>query len=283
MLDFKKWAKYLSPKEVESSSVLSAENIAKMVKASFGHDLLTDGFEEINKFFRPTQKLLDPYNDFASASQLGGWTSYKFHYTYSMPPRLNFKYFNADETKKEPATFEVNLMEPLVGWKSWKIKNEFLFSPSYGTVWKPDEALVATCGGSSGLFNEPHEPHTEDCPQDGHSCGIYAADKRKETTSYEGDVYGLVYGWGRYIRGDQGWRAQFAYPRSFYLRPEQVDLIPVLAKYHVPILVETPTLVYKPEEDGYTNEYRNAEANWNSGTAPEPGPDEDFDSYDEED
>jgi hypothetical protein len=71
-------------------------------------------------------------------------------------------------------------------------------------------------------------------------------------------VLGEVYGWGRYIRGDIGWRAQYAYPKCFYLKANQMNHVDFLRTFHVPIYIEQPIKIYNPEEDGY--EHRNDEA-----------------------
>jgi hypothetical protein len=55
-----------------------------------------------------------------------------------------------------------------------------------------------------------HQSPLESC-----SCGIYAL---KETSRCLGDIYGEVYLWGKVIEHEDGWRAQFAYPRSFVVR-----------------------------------------------------------------
>ena len=52
------------------------------------------------------------------------------------------------------------------------------------------------------------------------------------------------------------------------LEYDDVELIEPLKKYHVPIYIEQPALIYNPEEDGY--EYRKDEANGNFGAAEEP-------------
>ncbi len=147
-------------------------------------------------------------------------------------------------TPPSPDTaFEVNMMECLVGWKSWSLtqgKSLPILSPTYPVHWPPGEALVANC--HHGCKETPNQ----NC-----ACGIYAVDSRKEALKY-GEFMGEVYGWGRYVRGDKGWRAQKAYPKSFYLEPGQESLIDVLKVYRVPIFIRDPLRVYDPEEDGYT-------------------------------
>lgn len=93
------------------------------------------------------------------------------------------------------------------------------------------------------------------------------AEKRLNATrmkmTINDNILGEVFGWGRYVRGGIGWRSQFAYPKSFYLKSSQVNLIDHLRPYHVPIYVEQPVLIYNPEEDGY--EHGTHEAHRNLG------------------
>jgi hypothetical protein len=152
-----------------------------------------------------------------------------------------------------PTPFEVNMMEPLAGWKGWKLDGGLLCSPAYPVVWSSDRPFEARCTACA------------ESPSEGHSCGIYAADSAEAVQRY-GVFHGEVWGWGRYVRGSQGWRAQFAYPKSFHLKHGQADLIEALKRYHVPIFIDEPLRVYDPEEEGYFG-YRNSEEDGHRGTA----------------
>jgi hypothetical protein len=75
-------------------------------------------------------------------------------------------------------------------------------------------------------------------------------------------VLGEVYGWGRYIRGDEGWRSQYQYPKAFHLPVDAApEMLEGLKKYHVPIYVEQPQLLYNPAEEGYEDADRDDETN----------------------
>jgi len=187
-------------------------------------------------------------------------------------------FWSSIEEKTEPCKpdseeFEVNMMEALVGWRQWKVHpvKKYLMSQfdhdGSITTWKPHKALAAKC------HKEQHAVPAEFC-----TCGIYAKDSMSEL-DYIG-VYGEVYGWGRYVRGETGWRAQYAYPKSFYLTAEYArnvhpNTIDILKSYHVPIVMEQPVLFYSPEEEGY--EHRKDEENWNIRTRPKSPADEDAD------
>jgi hypothetical protein len=167
--------------------------------------------------------------------------------------------------------FEVNMMEALVGWKSWKIRKVSIAGVNLGMLlysqrspkapWYPDKAYEAKCESGRGCSKVPAE---NDC------CGIYAADKPETAHSY-GDVLGEVSGWGRYVRGEDGWRAEFAYPKAFHLKVGQEDLIDDLRKYHVPIFVQQPLRIYNPAEEGYDGNWQE-EADGDSGADQESNP-----------
>jgi hypothetical protein len=158
----------------------------------------------------------------------------------------------ADEPAPPPkpeVKFEVNLMEALVGWKGWGVSTKegqkgLLVTSGGACVWLPDEAMKAKCR------NNPNHVGVvfENC-----TCGFYATDKKEGAKGY-GQVLGQVYGWDRYVRGSEGWRAEYAYPKMFLLKEDQVDLVDQLRAYHCPIYVEQPVLLYSPKEDGYEGE-----------------------------
>lgn len=137
--------------------------------------------------------------------------------------------------------FEVNMVEALVGWKRWKMDNRLLLSTN-GTYWLAEKPVQAVC--NCNLAYQSLGGHWQ------HTCGIYSADEAFEIEGY-GPVLGQIYGWGRYIRGNKGWRAQFAYPKCFYLQKNQANLIDVLKKYRVPIFIDEPLQIYDPREDGF--------------------------------
>lgn len=148
-------------------------------------------------------------------------------------------YYLPDEPKmSEEVPFEVNLTEALVGWRGWRIsKNGYLESLNNGYKWTPDTMFKAKC------------KRCKELPAEHHTCGIYAADSVDSVPSHT--VLGEVYGWGRYVRGNSGWRCEFAYPKALYLKSNQADLIDKLRAYHVPIYIDQPLKIYDPSEDGY--------------------------------
>lgn len=177
----------------------------------------------------------------------------------------------AKENPKKPAEvdFEVNMMEALIGWKSWYIDSGILKSNSGNCLWHPEKAVEATCHMDCAKVPAEH-----------HTCGIYASESRSTAEEY-GDVLGIVYGWGRYIRHEGGWKAQFAYPRCFYLSESQLNLVDQLKQYHVPIYVSQPVNFYNPSEEGYDG-YWTEEENGDCGAAEVSNPDEERSSHEDD-
>lgn len=189
---------------------------------------------------------------------------------------IGFNFGFVEKPKVEPPPpppdepFEVNMMEALVGWRAWYVGASEICSMNSGTFWHIDQALESECLSQLHLKSKPvvHER----C-----SCGIYAVDQRDEIPYNESPefVIGQVYGWGRYVRGVAGWRAQFAYPKAFHLRQSQVtpEMMSTLRGYHVPIYVKTDVKFYSPEEDGYG--YGETDQNGDRGAVDGAGAQED--------
>ena len=119
------------------------------------------------------------------------------------------------------------LREPIVGWRQWNFMYpHFLANLRQDTIYVPREKLEARCEQED--HSEQQAPHLT-C-----SCGIYAY---KEKPRLLGDIritYGrplappvsglrLVYGeinlWGKVIEHEDGYRAQFGYPKRLWCTP----------------------------------------------------------------
>ena len=111
-----------------------------------------------------------------------------------------------------------------------------------GIGWRPGEAFTAECK-TQGC----HEVPRSDC-----TCGIYASkslDHLRRIGYTENRIHGEVCLWGTIIEHEDGWRAQFAYPKNFVL---PLSLVPFamgeieswlasLAAYGCDILVDGKT------------------------------------------
>lgn len=123
-----------------------------------------------------------------------------------------------------------DLIEPILGWRCWKIGSDGLLHALHGggrhialggpgPVWEPRKAVVASCNSEHWMSDaltrqargEQMTPHI--APMPNCSCGFYAARLLRNTQApYDGFAYGLVALWGRVEEHASGWRAQYAYP-----------------------------------------------------------------------
>jgi len=106
-------------------------------------------------------------------------------------------------------------VSPIVGYRAWLLGPRGLMSLN-GEFWHPNQMLQAVCRRSVNLHTPPHG----DC-----SCGIYAAksfDQLRGIGYAELGVCGEVHLWGTVVEHKLGWRAQFAYPKTFVVGPENL-------------------------------------------------------------
>jgi hypothetical protein len=134
-------------------------------------------------------------------------------------------------------------IEPIVGWRCWSLTDAGQLEslvPFGDRLWLPGERKEATCfppipstlGEASGTECAELDPDLGDAdflrqhhaPLESCSCGIHAA-KDLETLQLallSGPVVGEVYLWGKVIPGEDGYRAQYAYPKSLRLVADHV-------------------------------------------------------------
>jgi hypothetical protein len=191
------------------------------------------------------------------------------------PPPPRFNAVVAPPAKPQPIAeaFETNLMEPLVGWKAWHIRDGRLVSQLRDTPWFPEEPFQATCPSAKCV----HSPTTH-C-----SCGVYAKNNFGEVREFlgDGEACGVVLGWGRYVRGTDGWRSEFAYPARILIARDSLRDLDKLKEYRVPLYVMEPMRLYDPAEDGY--EYWNNEENWDFRTSAESHAQESASDHEDQD
>ena len=110
-------------------------------------------------------------------------------------------------------------IDPAVGYRVWKVKDNRLYSIVHVTLWEPGMRFEAFC-------DKEHEVPDKQC-----SCGTYAAatfnhlfdmgytkaDGLFSVGRGEVSVAGQVNLWGGLIPGLLGWRAQYAYPRKLLI------------------------------------------------------------------
>jgi hypothetical protein len=128
----------------------------------------------------------------------------------------------------------VILREPIVGWRQWNFMYpHFLANLGNDTIYVPREKIEARCGQED--HNEQQAPHLP-C-----TCGIYAYKEKPRLLGEMRNTYGrplapvlrhrvppvpglrLVYGeinlWGKVIEHEDGYRAQFGYPKRLWCTP----------------------------------------------------------------
>ena len=135
---------------------------------------------------------------------------------------------------------------PLVGYREWSIRTEPIGRPPrllslfHPTMWPHDQPFSAVCLRPMTWPERSTAPIHTVVPDESCRCGIYAF-RRPEFESLNGaagpKVRGIVFGWGRYVLGTLGWRAQFARLVALLALDEDPELVGDLAeRYHVEVI-----------------------------------------------
>lgn len=124
------------------------------------------------------------------------------------------------------------LREPIVGWRQWNFMYpHFLANLGNDTIYVPREKIEARC--------EPEDHSEQQAPHLTCTCGIYAYKEKPRLLGEIRITYGrplptrplapplsglrLVYGeinlWGKVIEHEDGYRAQFGYPKRLWCTP----------------------------------------------------------------
>jgi len=113
----------------------------------------------------------------------------------------------------------VIVREPIVGWRQWNFMYpHFLANLGNDTIYVPREKIEARCEQED--HSEQQAPHLT-C-----MCGIYAYKEKPRLLREIRNIYPglrLVYGeinlWGKVIEHEDGYRAQFGYPKRLWCTP----------------------------------------------------------------
>jgi len=108
-------------------------------------------------------------------------------------------------------------LDPILGWRAWKVVDGRLYSTVFGTLWPEQARLEATCGlggrSSPGGLRGVHEAPYGAC-----ECGIYALKSQSRALAIARQVLpparaavGRVSLWGHVVETECGYRAQYAY------------------------------------------------------------------------
>ena len=119
--------------------------------------------------------------------------------------------------------------EPIVGWRQWNFMYpHFLANLGNDTIYVPREKIEAHCEQYSTIgtlvlrkdHSEQQAPHLT-C-----MCGIYAYKEKprllreiRDSCSGLRLVYGEINLWGKVIEHEDGYRAQFGYPKRLWCTP----------------------------------------------------------------
>jgi len=102
-----------------------------------------------------------------------------------------------------------DFVSPVVGCRVWQWDVAGLKSLN-GVEWIPGEPFTAQC-----RIRGCHEAPRSDC-----TCGVYAAktlDHLRRIGYTQDRFQGEVWLWGTVVEHEGGWRAQFAYPKTFFV------------------------------------------------------------------
>jgi hypothetical protein len=120
-------------------------------------------------------------------------------------------------------------ISPIISYRTWRWDVVGLRSLN-GELWQPGKALEAGCRVSEfallrGHASAAHSPH--DAPQMNCTCGIYGSKSLEHLPKFgfeRARIHRQVSLWGTVVEHQFGWRAQYAYPKSFFLLP---DILPL--------------------------------------------------------
>jgi hypothetical protein len=141
-------------------------------------------------------------------------------------------------------------VEPIRGWRVWKVTSGRLYSTVFGTLWPERARLVARCGlggrSSPGGLRGVHEAPSRGC-----DCGIYGLKSRADALYLAQQIaqpvlvaVGRVSLWGRVVETERGYRAQYAYIYDLtLLGGTDVEANEIRNRYAVDIDVE-PSLAH---------------------------------------
>ncbi len=126
-------------------------------------------------------------------------------------------------------TLVPDYISPIIGYRAWQWDRAGLHSLN-GERWCPSKPLEATCRVCDfAVWRRGHKAgqHSHSAPQLDCTCGIYASKSLEHLRrpGYERLlIYGQVLLWGVVVEHQYGWRAQYAYPQTFFLHPEVLPI-----------------------------------------------------------
>ena len=123
----------------------------------------------------------------------------------------------------------MSVREPFVGWRLWNfLYPHFLANLGNDTIYVPREKIEAHCEQYStpGTLVLRKDHSEQPAPHLTCMCGIYAYKEKPRLLGEIRNIYSglrLVYGeinlWGKVIEHEDGYRAQFGYPKRLWCTP----------------------------------------------------------------
>jgi len=137
---------------------------------------------------------------------------------------------------KEPKDIGAGV-EPYTGYRDFDFDSDTrLLKSRNGTFWDEREKLTALCN------NNPFSSH--DAPDLQCHCGIYAfkSPKHSELQYSSKNIWGEIYMWGKVYICESGYRAEYAYPKTIFIRDFGTKVIRRLRdeleeRYGVPVFL----------------------------------------------
>jgi len=124
--------------------------------------------------------------------------------------------------------------EPVVGWRAWALDNGKLKSVFTGTAWEPRKPLWS--------YN-----------YDGQTLGIHCWKTQGQAFEYAKGVpgcYGPVYLWGKIAEHEEGYLAEFAYPKALVMLRESdpLTIMELEWDYGVSVTIEEEFMIPRPTQ-----------------------------------
>lgn len=135
-------------------------------------------------------------------------------------------------------------ISPIVAWRAWGLTTDgqgwLLCGLGLSAPWQPRKTMTAQCKKSAAvlwsMFGDSPEKHP--APHKDCDCGVWAFRSLEELLSAlreykDVKVVGQVYLWGRILECENGFRAQYAYPKELWLLDDSLEELGWI--YNVPI------------------------------------------------
>ena len=200
----------------------------------------------------PTASLFKPRSVSPTTASIFGFSPWTTTAVQEPPPKwpsVSIAQVEAQEPRHARQRVP-DTVSTLTAYRAWKVVNKHaLKALAWDDYWPPREAFQATCNNCQEDVPGGHVG----CPCKDCECGIWGFKSldilMSKISDYEFDRNTICIGvcdlWGHYIEHQDGWRAEFAYPRELWFFDESLE--PVAANYGVKFKVISLALVHQPK------------------------------------